>query len=311
MKHKHGDDVDGWLIIDKPQGMGSTQVVGKTRYLLQAKKNGHTGTLDPFATGVLPIAFGEATKLVPFVTDGKKEYEFTLKWCEKTDTGDTEGTVIARCEKIPTHNEIMAALPHFIGKIMQTPPVYSAIKINGRPAYELARKGQNVEIKPRQIEIFRLELLAEQADSAQFRVECSKGTYIRTLGKDLAEYLGTFGYLTALRRTKCGNFDLKTKILLDSLEKIEYVENRRQLLLPLETSLRDIAEIAVTAEDAKKLSMGQGISPKNYHVSASDDLVAAKFDDCLVALVQIGESKISPVRVFNQFNKGKKDVDYK
>ncbi|MBP5352197.1 MAG: tRNA pseudouridine(55) synthase TruB [Alphaproteobacteria bacterium] len=309
MKHKHGDEVDGWLIIDKPQGMGSTQVVGKTRYLLQAKKNGHTGTLDPFATGVLPIAFGEATKLVPFVTDGKKEYEFTLKWGEKTDTGDTEGEVIARCDKVPNHDEIIAALPHFIGKITQVPPVYSAIKINGQPAYKLARKGENVEIKPREVEIYALELLEEMPDSARFRVECSKGTYIRTLGKDIAEYLGTLGYLTALRRTKCGNFDLKSKILLDSLEKIEYVENRRQLLLPLETSLRDIAEIAVTAEDAKKLSMGQGISPKNYSVSAQENLAAAEFDDCLIALVQIGEKKISPIRVFNQFKKGNKDVD--
>ena len=309
MKHRHGDDVDGWLIIDKPQGMSSTKVVGKTRYLLQAKKNGHTGTLDPFATGVLPIAFGEATKLVPFVTDGKKEYEFTVKWGQKTDTGDTEGKVIAVCDKIPSHTEIVAALEHFIGKIVQVPPVYSAIKINGQPAYKLARKGQDVTIKPREVEIYALELLEEFADSAKFRVECSKGTYIRTLGKDLAEFLGTFGYLTALRRTKCGNFDLESKILLDSLEKIEYVEKRRQLLLPLVTSLRDIAEIAVTAEDANKLSMGQGISPKSYDVKSSDDLVAAKFDDCLIALVKIGEHKISPIRVFNQFKKGNKDVD--
>lgn len=309
MKHKHGDDVDGWLIIDKPEGMSSTKVVGKTRYLLQAKKNGHTGTLDPFASGVLPIAFGEATKLVPFVMDGNKEYEFIIKWGEKTDTGDTEGEVIAACDKIPTHEEIMAALPHFIGKITQIPPVYSAIKINGQPAYKLARKGKDVVIKPREIAIYSLELLEEFPDSAKFKVVCSKGTYIRTLGKDLAEFLGTFGYLTALRRTKCGNFDLESKILLDSLEKMEYVENRRQLLLPLETSLRDIAEIAVTAEDANKLSMGQGISPKNYDVKTSDDLLAALFDDCLIALVKIGEHKISPIRVFNQFKKGNKDVD--
>ena len=309
MKHKHGDDVDGWLVIDKPQGMSSTQVVGKTRYLLQAKKNGHTGTLDPFATGVLPIAFGEATKLVPFVTDGDKEYEFVVKWGEKTDTGDIEGKVIATSDKIPNREEITAALPHFIGKITQIPPAYSAIKINGQPAYKLARKGEEVVIKPREVEIYALELLQENTDSAKFRVACSKGTYVRTLGKDLAEYLGTVGYLTELRRTKCANFDLKSKILLDSLEKIEYVDKRRQLLLPLKTSLRDIAEVAVTAEDANKLSMGQGISPKNYNIAMSGNLAAATFDDCLVALVQIGEQKISPIRVFNQFKKGKKDVD--
>ena len=176
MKHTKADNVNGWLIVDKPRGMGSTEVVGKTRWLMHANKNGHTGTLDPFASGVLPIAFGEATKLVPFVTDGRKEYEFVLKWGEQTITDDTDSEVIARCDKIPSHAEIVAALPHFIGNITQIPPVYSAIKIKGQPAYKLARKGQNVVIPPRKIEIYQLELLAEYADSAKFRVECSKGT---------------------------------------------------------------------------------------------------------------------------------------
>ena len=299
MKRTRADDINGWLIIDKPRDMGSTQVVGKTRYLLRANKNGHTGTLDPFATGVLPIAFGEATKLVPFVMDGKKEYEFVLKWGEQTQTDDTEGEVIARSDKIPSKDEIINALPNFIGKIKQIPPIYSAIRINGQQAYKLARKGEEIDMPEREVEIYSLELLEEYSDSAKFRVECSKGTYVRTLGKDLAEFLGTLGHLKELRRTKCGVFDLKHKILLDSLEKIEYVEERRKSLLPLETSLRDIAEIAVTEEDAKKLRMGQGLSPKNYDVKPSECLVVAKLHNCLIALVRIDERKISPVRVFN------------
>jgi len=312
MKHRKGDNINGWLVIDKPQGMGSTEVVGKTRWLLQANKNGHTGTLDPFATGVLPIAFGEATKLVPFITEGIKEYEFLLKFGEQTLTGDTESEITARSEKIPTQTEIIAALPNFIGKITQTPPAYSAIKINGQPAYRLARKGINVVIPPREVEIYALQPLEFYSDSAKFIVRCSKGTYIRALGEDLAKFLGTVGHLTALRRTKCGIFDLNHKILLDNLEKMEYVEERRKLLLPLETSLRGIAEIAVTEEEAKKLTMGQGLSRKNFTVQPSENLIAAKYHDCLIALVRTDDKKISPVRVFNfNFAKGNEDVDYK
>ena len=299
MKRNKADDITGWLIIDKPRNMGSTQVVGKTRYLLHANKNGHTGTLDPFATGILPIAFGEATKLVPFVMDGRKEYEFIVKWGEQTQTDDTEGEIIAKKNKIPTHDEIISAIPHFIGKIKQIPPMYSAIKINGQQAYKLARKGAVIDMPEREIEIYDLELLEEYPDSAKFRVECSKGTYVRTLGKDLAEFLGTLGHLLELRRTKCGIFNLNHKILLENLEKIEYVEERRKSLLPIETSLRDIAEIAVSEEDARKLRMGQGLSAKDYDVKPSDCLVAAMLHDCLIALVRIDEKKISPVRVFN------------
>lgn len=310
MKHNKADDVDGWLVIDKPRGMGSTQVVGKTRYLLHANKNGHTGTLDPFATGVLPIAFGEATKLVPFVTDGEKEYEFVVEWGAAIDTGDIEGKIIATSDKIPNRDEILAAIPHFIGKIKQIPPMYSAIKINGQEAYKLARKGQTVEMPVREIEIYALELLAEYEKSAKFRVRCSKGTYVRTLGADLAEYLGSKGYLSALRRIKCGNFSLKHTILLDSLEKVAYIDERRKSLLPIETSLRDIAEIAVSAQDAIKLSHGQGLSPKDYRDFPNGTLAAAMFEDCLIALVRIDERKVSPIRVFhNNLKKEIKDVD--
>ena len=302
MKRTKADDIDGWLVIDKPRDMGSTQVVGKTRWLLNANKNGHTGTLDPFATGVLPIAFGEATKLVPFVMNGRKEYEFVVKWGEQTATDDVEGEIIKRCAKIPNREEIMTVIPQFVGKITQIPPIYSAIKINGQEAYKLARQGKNVDIAAREVEIYDLELLDVSADTAKFRVECSKGTYVRTLGKDMAIALGTVGHLIELRRTKCGIFSLKDKILLDSLEKMEYVEERRKSLLPMETSLRDIAEIAVSVDDATKLSMGQGLSPKKYNLKYVG-LAAAKCYDCLIAIVRIDERKISPIRVFNNIFK--------
>lgn len=300
MKHK-GDKVSGWLIIDKEAGMGSTQVVGKTRYLLQAAKNGHCGTLDPFATGVLPIAFGEATKLIPYVTDGDKEYEFWLKFGVTTDTLDCEGEVVADGGIVPTKDEIEAVLPEFLGEITQVPPAYSAIKINGQRAYDLARKGQEVEIPERKITIYGLELLEMcESDVAHCRVQCSKGTYVRTLGADIAKKLGTIGYLQALRRTKCGKFDVSDTILLENLKKIEYVGERQKVLLPVITCLRDIADIAVTEADATKLKQGQGLSPKAYQTS---DLlgkeVAATCNGNLVAMVRIDERKIAPVRVFN------------
>ncbi len=299
MKHNKADDVNGWLVIDKPRDMGSTTVVGRTRWLLHANKNGHMGTLDPFATGVLPIAFGEATKLIPFVSDNDKEYEFVLKFGEQTSTDDTEGEVIATSNKIPSKAEIEQAIAHFIGEITQVPPIYSAIKIDGKPAYKRARKGEEIKIPERKVIIYSLELLDYCQDSAKFKVECSKGTYIRTLGKDLALFLGTRGHLTELRRTKCGIFSLKDKILLDSLEKMEYIEGRRKSLLPMETALRDIAVLAVSAEDASKLSMGQCLPAADYEVQASENAVAVISDNCLIAIVRIDENKISPIRVFN------------
>ena len=301
MRHKRGKSVHGWLVVDKPVGMGSTEVVNLTRKLYDAKKNGHTGTLDPFATGVLPIAFGEATKLIPQVTDGEKEYEFVICWGKKTESGDTEGKVIACCDKIPSKEEILRVIPFFIGNIIQIPPAYSAIKINGKRAYELARKGEDVKIPERIVTIYDLELLEELPEGrARFRVRCSKGTYVRTLGMDLAEKLGTLGYLEELRRTKCGFFSIEDTILLESLKKVVHSEDLKKFLLPLVTSLRDIAVIAVSEADAAKLRLGQSVSPKSYDVG---DLcgkeAAAVCNDELAAIVRIDERRIAPVRVFN------------
>ena len=301
MKHTRGDKINGWLVIDKPAGIGSTQVVGQVRHLLNAAKVGHCGTLDPFATGVLPIAVGEATKLVPYVTDGDKEYEFMLKFGATTDTLDCDGTVTQNGGRIPDKAEISEILPQFIGEITQIPPAYSAIKIGGQRAYDLVRRGENVSIPERKVQIYALELLdMPTIDSVNCRVRCSKGTYVRTLGADIAKRLGTIGYLQKLRRTKCGNFDLRQKILLENLKNIEYVTERQRVLLPVITCLRDIAVIAVTEADAAKLRHGQSLSPKAYDVSELDGQeVAMVYDNQLVAMVRIEERKLSPVRVFN------------
>lgn len=300
-RHKKGDLINGWLVIDKPRDMGSTDVVNFTRRLLNAQKNGHTGTLDPFATGVLPVAFGEATKLVPLVTDGPKEYEFIVQWGALSSTGDTEGEIVETCAKIPSREEILQIIPQFIGEIKQIPSAYSAIKINGQRAYDLVRKGEAVEIPERIVEIYYLELLEELPENkARFVVGCSKGTYIRTLGQDLAEALGTKGYLQELRRTKCGNFSLEDTILLENLKKMVHIEDLRKVLLPVITSLRDIAEIAVTEADAAKLRQGQAISPKSYQeCNLNDEVAVATFEGELVAILRIEEKRISPQRVFN------------
>ncbi len=300
-RHKKGEDINGWLIVDKPRDMGSTDVVNMTRRMFNAKKNGHAGTLDPFATGVLPVAFGEATKLLPMVTDGQKEYEFVLQWGAETNTGDSEGEIVSRCEKVPCRKDILAVLPQFIGEITQVPPAFSAIKINGQRAYDLARKGEDVAIPERKVEIYALELLEELPDCrARFRVACSKGTYVRTLGRDLARKLGTLGYLQELRRTKCGKFSLEDTILLENLKKVVHTDALKEFLLPLITSLRDIAVLAVSEADAAKLRLGQGLSPKNYDIdNLTGKQAVAVFEGSPAAIVRIDERKISPVRVFN------------
>ena len=300
MKRTKHNDVNGWLIINKPRDVGSTDVVNLTRRLLNANKNGHAGTLDPFATGVLPIAFGEATKLIPFVTDGKKEYEFILKFGIQTNTDDTEGEVVNTSEIIPSKEQILSVLPKFLGTIEQTPPAYSAIKINGQRAYKLARAGKEVNVPSRMVEIDYLELLEQVSESEyKFKVGCSKGTYIRTLGKDIALSLGKLGHLSELKRTKCSIFSLDDTILLEKLKNMVYENDRLMSLLPIETSLRDIAVIAVSEEDAAKLKHGQGLSPKAYQGFETGTVLAAMFNTYLVALVRVEERKLSPIRVFN------------
>lgn len=299
MSSHYNKNISGWIILDKPQGMSSNQALRKIQYLLGAQKAGHIGTLDPFATGVLPLAFGEATKLIPYLEGTEKTYLFTLKFGSETITGDTEGAVCRTVQKVPSSAEIEAALPLFRGNITQIPPRFSAIHINGQRAYELARRGEEFALPPRSVCIKELKLLSfrKQENEADFSVTCSKGTYIRTLGCDIAESLGTCGHLTRLRRIKNGFFSLSDTILLDNLKNMLYKDNGVSPLLPVETFLCDITVIALTEEEALKLKSGQSLPAGEFQ--SFSGTVAACFNKKLIALIAKKENKISPIRVFN------------
>lgn len=299
MSSHYNQDINGWIILDKPQGISSNQALRKIQYLLRAKKAGHIGTLDPFATGVLPLAFGEATKLIPYLEGTEKTYEFTLKFGQETTTDDTEGEICTTSPHIPSRQDILSIIPNFIGNISQIPPKYSAIHINGERAYTLARKNIDFEIPSRQITIKDLHLLnyTQEQCSANFSVTCSKGTYVRTLGHDIAQKLNTCGHLTALRRTKNGFFDLSHTILLDNLKNILYKSDGVSPLLPVETFLCDITVIALTEAETLKLRSGQTIDSTRFNLS--NRTYAACYNDKLIALVAPDEKSLRPIRVFN------------
>jgi tRNA pseudouridine55 synthase len=291
--------VDGWVVLDKPLGLGSTQAVGKVRWLFAAEKAGHGGTLDPLATGVLPIALGEATKTVPFIMDGRKEYRFTLRFGEARATDDGEGDVTATSDVRPIDEAIRTALGQFIGDIEQMPPAFSALKIGGQRAYDLARAGEPVELKPRTVTIDRLELLARpDADHADFVVGCGKGTYIRSLGRDLAKALGTVGHLSALRRTAVGPFREEAAISLPKLEALGHIPPLLGALVPVATALDDIPALALTGTQADRLRHGQPVL-LTRDAPPSGTLVRAETGSKLVALVRSDGAALQPVRVFN------------
>jgi tRNA pseudouridine55 synthase len=258
-------DVHGWVVLDKPIGMTSTHAVAVVKRLFSAKRAGHAGTLDPLASGGLPIAIGEATKTVPFVMDGRKRYRFTVTWGEERDTDDTEGRVTRSSDVRPTPEAIQALLPQFTGLIEQIPPQYSAIKVQGERAYDLARDGEAVELKPRPVEIHELTL-TQQTDSRNsvFEAECGKGTYVRALARDMGRILGCFGHISALRRTLVGPFDENDMIPLEQLEALcdraaSGEGSLADALLPVETALDDIPALAVTRADAARLHRGQAV----------------------------------------------------
>ena len=261
-KKPKGRALDGWLIVDKPSGIGSTDVVNKVKRAFQAQKAGHGGTLDPLATGLLPVAFGAATKTVPYVMDGTKSYHFTLKFGEARDTDDADGKVTATSDVRPTDAEIEAVLPAFRGDIMQVPPAYSAIKIGGERAYDLAREGQVVEIAPRPARIDRFDLIERpDIDTAIFHVESGKGVYMRSLARDVAKAVGSVGHITALRRLRVGPFRQEHAISLDSLLGAgDTPPPSPDRLLPVTTALADIPALAVNGEEAARLMQGQAIS---------------------------------------------------
>ena len=298
-RRKKGDKIDGWVVLDKPLGLGSTPAVGRVRRLFGAQKAGHGGTLDPLASGVLPIALGEATKTVPFVMDGRKEYRFTIWFGEARSTEDAEGEVTASSDARPTDEAIRGALGAFRGEIDQRPPAFSALKIDGQRAYDLARAGEVVEMKLRRARIDRLEFLARpDEDHADFVVACGKGTYIRSLGRDLALALGTVGHLSALRRTAAGPFREEQAISLPKLEALGHIPALFGALVPVVTALDDIPALALTEAQADRLRHGQPVL-LTRDAPPSGALVRAESDGKLVALVRSDGVSLQPVRVFN------------
>jgi tRNA pseudouridine55 synthase len=259
-RRKKGNPVHGWLILDKPSGIGSTPLVGKAKWALQAQKCGHAGTLDPLATGVLALALGEATKTVQYVMDGDKSYRFTVRWGVATNTDDAEGEPTETSGLRPTRAEIEAAIPPFIGMIQQIPPAYSAIKINGQRSYALARKGEAVALAARPIRMDDLRLIDQpDADTAVFEMTCGKGGYVRAIGRDLGQSLGCFGHITQLRRTQTGPFTLEDAISLENLEQMRDMPVSGARLISVATGLDGVPALAVTEAQATQLRNGQAV----------------------------------------------------
>jgi tRNA pseudouridine55 synthase len=300
-RRKNATPVHGWLILDKPIGLTSTQALGKVRRILDGDKVGHGGTLDPLATGILPLAFGEATKLIPYVMDGDKEYEFTIRWGEQRDTDDAEGKVVAQSDARPTEEAIRKALPTFTGDIQQTPPTFSAIKLQGERAYDIARAGGAPEMTPRAVTIHKLELTSVlDANTATFHVRCGKGMYVRSLGRDLAIKLGTYGYVKQLRRTCVGSFTLDKAISLEKLADLGHNNAALTALQAMRTALDDIPGLVLTASEAQRLRAGQSILIRPQYIDlVNAKLVFAEHQGVPVALVAAKAGEFRVVRGFH------------
>lgn len=288
--------INGWLLLDKPKGITSAKAVAMVKKYCSVKKIGHAGTLDPMASGVLPLAIGEGTKVMRFAVAHEKTYQFTIKWGEESDTGDAEGKIITRSETRPEQTEIEAIFPKFTGTIMQQPPAYSAIKIGGKRAYALARAGEEVDIPAREITIHELTLLAHNPPFTTFRTRCSKGTYIRSLGSDIAKELGGHAHVTELIREKIGKFSLNDTILLDHLEKIVHSARLSEVILPVDSVLDDIPVLECSTEDAKKIKHGQRVLFLNQ---PNREIVRMYSSGDLIALGGMQNNLFKPTRVFN------------
>ena len=317
-RKRKGTPIHGWLAVDKPLGLSSAQVVGQVRRILGAAKVGHGGTLDPLATGVLPIALGEATKTVSYVMDGSKTYRWRIRWGEATATDDREGSVVETSPLRPDHAAITAALAGFIGEIEQIPPAFSAIKVDGERAYDLARAGETVALQPRRVRIDGFTLVdMPDADHADFETVSGKGTYIRSLARDLARALGTVGHVAVLRRTACGPFREQEAISLESLRELGQGPGPWACLLPVETALDDIPALALTVAEARRLQSGGPVSllhvaSRSPQASFPQGTMCRAMDGKrMVALARIEGGEIRPVRVLNLTNDiGVDDVDH-
>ena len=313
-RRKKGLPINGWVILDKPYDMTSTKAVSAVRRLFNANKAGHAGTLDPLATGILPIALGEATKTVPFAMEGEKAYRFTVRWGERTDTLDAEGKVVATSEVRPERAHIESVLDRFIGEIEQVPPAYSAIKVDGERAYDLARDGETVELEPRPIYIESLRLIeVRSVDEAVFEMRCGKGAYVRSLARDLGHALDTEGHIVELRRTEVGSFSEEESIKLDELEEMAHKGAASEALLPVQTALDDIPALAVTDDETFQLKQGRSIvllpriaqelkeQRRPLSIAGKDCtfLVLAENNGNAVALGDAKAGEFQPSRVFN------------
>jgi tRNA pseudouridine55 synthase len=301
---KRGKPVHGWVVFDKPLNMSSTQAVGKVRWLFDAEKAGHGGTLDPLATGLLPIALGEATKTVQWAMDGRKTYRFRIQWGAETETDDLEGAITAQSEKRPSQNSIESILKQFHGEITQVPPIYSALKIDGERAYDLARAGEKPEMTPRLVLIKELRLLdASNPDHADFETVCGKGTYIRALARDIGRALGCLGHLTLLRRTQVGSFTEKDMISLEMLEELRHraagesaLENA---LHAISTVLDGIPALAVMDQDAAKLRQGQSVLLRGANAPINCEAVLVNHDGRPLGICEISQGSLKTKRLFN------------
>lgn len=309
-RRKKGNPVHGWVVLDKPLGMTSTQGVAAVRRIFDAQKAGHAGTLDPLATGILAIALGEATKTVPYAMDADKTYRFTATWGEARDSDDAEGAVTGTSPVRPGREDILAMLPRFTGTLTQVPPAYSAIKVQGNRAYDLARDGETVVLEPRQVEVYEARLLNAVQDSAEFEIRCGKGTYVRSWVRDIAQALGTLGYVSALRRTALGGWEEKDAVALDTLTPFMHSPAAFGYLKPLATALDGIPALAVGGPDTVRIRSGNPILIRaNLFARMKGELDGGDLQGQTVflqdeagspvALAEIAEGELRPFRVFN------------
>jgi tRNA pseudouridine55 synthase len=323
-------DVHGWIILDKPVGMTSTHAVSVIKRLFQARRAGHAGTLDPLASGCLPVALGEATKTVPFVMDGRKTYRFTVRWGEERDTDDAEGRVVATSDARPTPDDIRALLPTFTGTISQVPPRFSAVKIDGERAYDLARDGEVVELNARPVDIHRLELVEiPDADHAVLAAECGKGTYVRSIARDMGRALGCHGHVSALRRTGVGYFQEADTVSLERQQAAAPNPGASNqdatgqdgpgeptpslgapglgtpnpalfaLLRPVSDGVLALPALSVSRADAARLARGQSVLLRGRDAPIMQGYVAVSTHGDLIALAEIEHGELLPRRVFN------------
>ncbi|WP_432448174.1 tRNA pseudouridine(55) synthase TruB [Aliiroseovarius marinus] len=299
-RRKKGRDIHGWLVVDKPAGISSNAVVNKVRWAMDAKKAGHAGTLDPEATGVLAVALGEATKTVPYITDALKAYEFTVRLGQATNTDDAEGEVIAESDARPTDEDIRAALGQFTGDIMQIPPKFSAVKIDGERAYKLARDGEDVEIAARPLWVEELVFVDRpDPDHVTLQMTCGKGGYVRAIARDLGMALGCHGHVRELRRIWSGPFDAEDGVSMDLVEELAKTGDLDAYLRPLEEGLQDLPELIANLDGATRLRHGNPGTVLTSDVDYGDEAWAS-FEGKAVAVGIYRAGELHPSRVFNQ-----------